>query len=60
MLLHERNMSSFYAEEYHQYFMSSRNINPFILMDYPIHIDTILMELSILYFKGLPIKISLK
>ena len=24
----------------------------FILMDYPIHIDTISMELSILHFKG--------
>ena len=30
------------------------------LMDYPIHIDTISMELSILYFKGLPVKISIK
>ena len=27
-------------------------------MDYPIHIDTISMELSILYFKGLSVKIS--
>ena len=27
------------------------------LMDYPIHIDTINMELSILYFKGLLVKI---
>ena len=26
------------------------------LMDYPLHIGTISMELSILYFKGLPIK----
>ena len=26
-------------------------------MDYPIHIDTICMELSILYFKGLPVKL---
>ena len=25
-------------------------------MDYPIHIDTISMELSILYLKGLPVK----
>ena len=25
----------------------------FYLMDYPLHIDTISMELSILYFKGL-------
>ena len=30
-----------------------------ILMDYPIHIDTISMELSILYFKGLPVKMSI-
>ena len=28
----------------------------FILMDYPIHTDTISMELSILYLKGLPVK----
>ena len=32
----------------------------FSLMDYPIHIDTLSMELSILYFKGLPVKISIK
>ena len=29
-------------------------------MDYPIHIDTFSMELTILYFKGLPVKISIK
>ena len=29
-------------------------------MDYPIHIDAISMELSILYFKGLPAEISIK
>ena len=28
-------------------------------MDYPIHIDTICMELSILYFKGLQVKLSI-
>ena len=28
-------------------------------IDYPIHIDTISMELSILYFKGLQVKISI-
>ena len=28
-------------------------------MDYPIHIDTISMKLSILYFKRLHVKISL-
>ena len=32
----------------------------FILTDYPIHIDTISMELSIFYSKGLPVKISIK
>ena len=32
----------------------------FILMDYPIHIDTITTELSISYFKGLLNKISIK
>ena len=32
----------------------------FILVDYPIHIDTISLELSILYFKRLAVKISLK
>ena len=31
----------------------------FILMDYPIHIDTISIVLSILYLKGLPVKISI-
>ena len=31
----------------------------FILMDYPIHIDTISMELSISYFKGFSVKISI-
>ena len=29
-------------------------------MDYPIHIDTISMDLSILYFKGLPAKYFIK
>ena len=32
----------------------------FILMDYPLHIDTISIELFILYFKRLSVKISLK
>ena len=32
----------------------------FILMDYAIHINTINMELSILYSKGLLVKISIK
>ena len=32
----------------------------FILMDYPIDIDTISMELSIWYFKGLSVKIAIK
>ena len=36
------------------------HLNPFILMDYPIHIDTLSMELFILYFKGFPVKISIK
>ena len=30
-------------------------ITVFILMDYPIHIDTINMALSIRYFRGLPV-----
>ena len=30
------------------------------MMDYPIHIDTISKESSILYVKGLPVKISIK
>ena len=34
-------------------------LNLFIPMDYPIHIDAISKELSILYFKGLPVKISI-
>ena len=32
----------------------------FILMDFPIHIDIMNIELSLLYFKGLLLKISLK
>ena len=32
----------------------------FILIDYPIHIETVSMELSILYFKGLTFKIFYK
>ena len=32
----------------------------FIVIDYPIHIDTISMEVCPLYFNGLPVKISLK
>ena len=32
----------------------------FILMDYLIHIDTVIMEFSVLYFKGLRVKISKK
>ena len=35
------------------------SVNSF-LVDYPIHIDTISMELSILYFEGLLVKISIK
>ena len=31
---------------------TSPDLNLFILMDYPIHIGTIRMKLSILYFKG--------
>ena len=31
----------------------------FILLDYPIHIDTISMELSILYLKGFSVQISI-
>ena len=30
----------------------------FILMDFPIHIDTISMDLSFLYFKGSQVEIS--
>ena len=33
---------------------------PFHSDDYPIQIDTISMELSILYFKGLPVKMPIK
>ena len=33
--------------------------NPFILIDYPISIYTISLELSILYFKGLLVNISI-
>ena len=32
----------------------------FVLMNCPIHIDTVSMELSNLYFKGLQVKISIK
>ena len=32
----------------------------FILIDYPIHIDTISVEFSIFYFEGLSVKISIK
>ena len=35
-------------------------ITVFILIDYPLHIATISMELSILYFKGLSIIIPIK
>ena len=38
----------------------SVSVTLFILIDYLIHIDTISMELFILYFKGLPVKISIK
>ena len=37
-----------------------RFLTHFILMDYPVHIDTTSMALSILYFKGLLIKISIE
>ena len=33
-------------------------LTPFILMDYSIHMETLSMELSILYFKGLQFEIS--
>ena len=29
-------------------------------MDYPILVDTLSLELSILYFKGVPVKVSIK
>ena len=32
----------------------------FILMDYPVPINTISMDLSILYFKGPQVEISIK
>ena len=34
--------------------------NSFILMDYSIHIHTIIKEWSIMHFKGLPVKLSIK
>ena len=34
--------------------------NPFIVIDYPIRIDTISLEFPILYFKGLLVNISIK
>ena len=36
------------------------SFNFYILMDFPIHIDTISTELSILYFKELPVKLFYK
>ena len=39
---------------------TSLYLNLFILIDYLLHIDTICMKLSILYFKRLSVKISLK
>ena len=44
----------------HQAHYTSLNfLTLFILIDYLIHIDTISMELSILYFKGMPVKFLL-
>ena len=42
------------------YSYRARTIKLFILMDYPKHIDTISMTLSILHFKGLRFNISIK
>ena len=41
-------------------FCSIININTFILKNYSVHIDTITREVSILYFKGMWVKMSLK
>ena len=37
-----------------------RSLTTFILMDYPKHIDTITMDYSIIYFKGVIVKMSKK
>ena len=37
-----------------------RVLSLFILIDCSIHIDTVSNDLSILYFNGLPVRISLK
>ena len=41
-------------------FIKKSCLTIFILMDNPIYIDTIRIEISILYFMGLPPKISIK
>ena len=41
-------------------FIVTHFLTLFILIDYSIHIDTISMELSILFFKGFQVKISTK
>ena len=43
-----------------KYFIVTHFLTLFILMDYSVHIDTISMELSILYFKGFQVKVSIK
>ena len=43
---------------YSEFFCTGSDIYIFILMGFPIHIDTISMNLLILYFKGSQVEIS--
>ena len=43
-----------------KHFIVTHFLTLFILMDYSINIDTISMALSLLYFKGFQVKISIK
>ena len=52
-----RGLGTLIVDEGSQYCFS---LAKFILMDYPIHIDTISMELCILYFTVLPVKNPIK
>ena len=59
--MHYFTSNSFFLEDLIQRFVTAVNLPLCILrlMDYPIHIDTISMELFILYFDGFPVKLSI-
>ena len=53
----ERKISR--RQKFMKYFPGGKELTHFVLIDFSIHIDTISMELSIMYFKGLSVNFSM-